>query len=192
MNPQRKGWHRKYGNHIYNAQDKVVVVFEAPGKTQAEWDLAFKSADDFLRFDKLDGREMHEMLTAMQCGEMTVSRGVELIDLWLAGNYSNDMLPPVDDGVIGHDEIPLHLINQLRSDLADAQAKIDALMLEYCPEEMTPDHKLNWAKHQRPAEIEVMARMQDMCEQSLDPETFSQWLAVKGVLKTVRKAFRQP
>jgi hypothetical protein len=28
------------------------------------------------------------------------------------------------------------------------QAKVDALMLEYCPEEMTPEQKANWAAHQ--------------------------------------------
>ena len=30
------------------------------------------------------------------------------------------------------------------------QAKIDRLMLEYCPEEMTPEQMANWAKHQKP------------------------------------------
>ena len=34
---------------------------------------------------------------------------------------------------------------------ADAiQARLDALMLEYCPEEMTEAQKANWARHQRP------------------------------------------
>lgn len=147
MSTARRGWHRKYGNHIYNAQDQVVVIFEAPGKTQAEWDLAFKSADDFLRLDGLAGWEMRYMLTAMQCGEMSVSRGVELIDFWLAGNYSHELLPPVDDGVIGFDEIPIHLINQLRAEVADKQATIDRLMLEYCPDEMTQEQMKEWEAH---------------------------------------------
>ena len=38
--------------------------------------------------------EMREMLRAMQYGEMTVSRGVELLEMWLAGKYSDDQLPP--------------------------------------------------------------------------------------------------
>lgn len=42
-----------------------------------------------------NSRELYEFLRAMQCGEMTVSRGMELIDIWLAGNYRDDMLPPV-------------------------------------------------------------------------------------------------
>lgn len=29
------------------------------------------------------------------------------------------------------------------------QAKIDRLMLEYCPDEMTKEQLLKWAKHQR-------------------------------------------
>lgn len=31
----------------------------------------------------------------------------------------------------------------------ERQAKIDELMLEYCPEEMTKEQLENWAKHQR-------------------------------------------
>jgi|ERR1035437_5610934 hypothetical protein len=34
---------------------------------------------------------------------------------------------------------------------ASMQAKIDALMLEYCPSEMTRDQRNEWAKHQTPA-----------------------------------------
>jgi len=29
------------------------------------------------------------------------------------------------------------------------QAKIDALMLEFCPDRMTPEHIPNWKKHQK-------------------------------------------
>lgn len=34
-----------------------------------------------------------------------------------------------------------------------AQARIDALMLEYCPNEMTPEQLSNWGAHQRPSEM---------------------------------------
>lgn len=30
------------------------------------------------------------------------------------------------------------------------QAKLDAVMLEFCPEEMTPEQMKNWERHQRP------------------------------------------
>lgn len=32
------------------------------------------------------------------------------------------------------------------------QARVDALMLEFCPEEMTEQQKANWARHQRPVQ----------------------------------------
>lgn len=38
--------------------------------------------------------------------------------------------------------------------LHSQQAKIDWLMLEYCPDEMTQEQKENWAAHQKPAHEE--------------------------------------
>lgn len=35
------------------------------------------------------------------------------------------------------------------------QAKIDRLMIEYCPDEMTKEQLLEWAKHQRVARVPV-------------------------------------
>lgn len=43
--------------------------------------------------DKLNNLELRDFLECMQNGEMSVSRGLELIDLWLHGKYSNDLLP---------------------------------------------------------------------------------------------------
>ena len=37
---------------------------------------------------------------------------------------------------------------QTRARLAEAEAKIDRLMLEYCPDEMTPEQMAAWEKHQ--------------------------------------------
>lgn len=113
----RRGWHRKFGNFIYDAQERVVVIFEAPGKTQEEWDRAFRTGSDLIRWINADGKELREMLKAMQCGEMTVSRGIELIDMWMAGNYSDELLPPIDDGVVGEDETPIEIINRLRDEV---------------------------------------------------------------------------
>jgi len=48
-----------------------------------------------------------------------------------------------------HSNISCELENQRRIDAL--QYKIDTLMLEYCPDEMTVDQKLDWASHQRPA-----------------------------------------
>lgn len=41
-----------------------------------------------------------------------------------------------------------HDANVLAKQLAACQAKLDAVMLEYCPEDMTPEQVANWEKHQ--------------------------------------------
>jgi hypothetical protein len=47
------------------------------------------------------------------------------------------------------------LILRLQRDLAAAQAKIDALMLEYCPDMMTDEQWLNWEHNQQPVDAET-------------------------------------
>lgn len=39
----------------------------------------------------------------------------------------------------------------IEKEVATKQAKIDSLMLEYCPNEMTEKQIKNWEKHQKPA-----------------------------------------
>lgn len=39
-------------------------------------------------------------------------------------------------------------IDHLKQELAYKQSVIDALMLEYCPDEMTPEQLEEWSKHQ--------------------------------------------
>lgn len=43
------------------------------------------------------------------------------------------------------------LAQEAADEIERLQAKIDALMLEYCPDEMTPEQRTEWAKHQRPS-----------------------------------------
>ena len=69
---------------------------------------------------KRSATEIREMLHAMQAGELTVSRGIELVDMWLAGNYRDDMLPPVRDG-LGEDEAPWDRIDSLTQQLDAAR-----------------------------------------------------------------------
>jgi len=54
-------------------------------------------------------------------------------------------------------EDAVELIQKLASERNNLQATIDALMLEYCPDEMTPAQKANWEAHQVPAEPGVEA-----------------------------------
>ncbi len=42
-------------------------------------------------------------------------------------------------------------IEQQKSDIESLEAKIDALMLEFCPEDMTKEQMDNWEKHQIPS-----------------------------------------
>jgi hypothetical protein len=73
-----------------------------------------------------DGCELREMLRAMQAGELTVSRGIELVDMWLAGNYRDDMLPPVRDG-LGEDEMPWDRIDKLTRELDELRFRMEGL-----------------------------------------------------------------
>jgi hypothetical protein len=41
----------------------------------------------------------------------------------------------------------------IKVELEWMQCKIDALMLEYCPEDMTEEQIENWKKHQKPVDI---------------------------------------
>ena len=42
-------------------------------------------------------------------------------------------------------------IERLCAQVAALQARVDALMLEFCPEEMSAEQVAEWARHQRPA-----------------------------------------
>jgi len=42
------------------------------------------------------------------------------------------------------------ILREAAKELRAKQAEIDRLMLEYCPEEMSPEQIVEWARHQRP------------------------------------------
>lgn len=61
-----------------------------------------------------------------------------------------------------HDNNTMRLLNQEkhRALIAERerdalQAKLDAVMLEYCPEDMTPEQMAEWARHQKPCDSEL-------------------------------------
>lgn len=60
--------------------------------------------------------ELREMLRSMQEGEMTVSRGIELVEMWLAGNYSDDQLPPVNNDLT-EDQWPMEELRKARTEI---------------------------------------------------------------------------
>ena len=51
-------------------------------------------------------------------------------------------------------------VAELKLELGVKQARIDELMLEYCPDEMSQEQMDNWAKHQVPADPQAIF---DMC-----------------------------
>jgi hypothetical protein len=57
-----------------------------------------------------------------------------------------------------HDCTECENYKRLARELATKQARIDALMLEHCPDEMTPEQLAEWARHQQPA-----ARCSTLC-----------------------------
>lgn len=50
-------------------------------------------------------------------------------------------------------EIYLEVISKKERRISHLQAKIDMLMIEYCPDEMAEEQWANWGKHQRPSKI---------------------------------------
>ncbi len=67
------------------------------------------------------------------------------LDQLASFNPDWDMLKASRDSLLEHMKL-----------LGAAQAKIDALMLEYCPDEMTEEQMANWERHQVPATDEEM------------------------------------
>ena len=61
-------------------------------------------------------------------------------------------------------ELLAELDKARKSDSAK-QAKIDGLMFEYCPEDMTTEQIDEWAKHQRPVSAELSAAIDSVIQQ---------------------------
>lgn len=51
---------------------------------------------------------------------------------------------------IGLSDSAANRLESLRKQFAECKARIDALMLEYCPDEMTPEQIKEWGRNQRP------------------------------------------
>lgn len=67
----------------------------------------------------LDPRRIRKFLQALQAGEMSVSRAVEILDAWVGGYYEDDMVPPPpsDSCLIADDEFPMEIVRKLRAEL---------------------------------------------------------------------------
>ncbi|MDB9980560.1 hypothetical protein OAD61_00460 [bacterium] len=47
-------------------------------------------------------------------------------------------------------------IAELEADKAELQMKLDNVMFEYCPDEMSQEQTNNWAKYQQPAKEQAL------------------------------------
>ena len=65
-------------------------------------------------------------------------------------------MKPLSEDIRGHSVyVGRTKINEWAGRAAGLEAKIDALMLEYCPDEMTPEQLEEWGRNQRPAQEDV-------------------------------------
>ena len=69
----------------------------------------------------------------------------------LASALDPEREPPFKGDILDLLEWAEKDVLELRQQLAAKQSEVDALMLEYCPSEMSKEQLDTWAAHQRPA-----------------------------------------
>lgn len=62
----------------------------------------------------VDASALLHILAAVQDGECTKRRALECIEAALAGNFTDDWLPP-PEGYFGEDELPIEVVKELRA-----------------------------------------------------------------------------
>lgn len=62
--------------------------------------------------------------------------------------YIKALFSNFDSSVYDLEEKSLLMIEELEQEIQSKQAKIDSLMIEHCPDEMTKEQMDNWGKHQ--------------------------------------------
>ncbi len=89
----------------------------------------------------LDPRHIRKFLQALQAGEMSVARAVEILDAWVEGRYSDDMVPPPpgDSCLIADDEFPMEIVRKLRSEMATHPSPPEGMAGWISVDERLPD-----------------------------------------------------
>ena len=85
-----------------------------------------------------------ELITALKADREADRAEVERLEKALASSC-DDARKEIYGCCPGNKELAL------QAKVERLEARIDALMLEYCPDEMTAEQKANWAEHQVPA-----------------------------------------
>lgn len=117
---------------------KLAAAVEVRNETRAlaTGELLRQALDGF----ELEFIAMRLRRVASLCGAAVLDNNAQLVEV--AGTVLGDVARRIVAMQAQHAETTVKL--------AAAEARVDALMLEFCPEEMTPDQRANWAAHQRP------------------------------------------
>lgn len=73
---------------------------------------------------RFDAEDMRRTLQLVQAGDISVSRAVEVLDMWVAGRYADDLLPPRADCLPGLNDD--HIIASFESAGIEFQRFVDA------------------------------------------------------------------
>lgn len=90
-------------------------------------------------------------------GALTIGSLIARFSLSLAYGSKNQLIKAqqnVMDKMLDHMKTLTTICNH-------QQAKIDSLMLEFCPDEMTPMQLANWAAHQQAVDPELQKKIND-------------------------------
>jgi len=135
------------------------------------WESLFPSG--CLGFSHLEGREMVNENSKTELKRLCTMNPLEMAerlhkaeqDVKVAkGQYEGALviIKKLEADVADLDSIMddhNRVVNELHNSTKTLQAKIDALMLEYCPDEMTPEQLANWGANQRPVSPEVQTEI---------------------------------
>lgn len=117
---------------------KLAAAVEVRNETRA------LASGELLR-QSLDGFEMEFVAMRLRrvanlCGAAVLDNNAQLVEV--AGTVLGDVARRIVTMQAQHAETT--------AKLAATEARVDALMLEFCPEELTDEQKANWAAHQHP------------------------------------------
>lgn len=101
--------------------------------------------EEFAADEKIRIAALHK--TAPENIWLQIDPEAEQFDWWDAQTWCSDQINDTDLEYVRAD-----VVESPRQQLAAKQAEVDALMLEYCPSEMSQEQLDNWAAHQRPVE----------------------------------------
>ena len=144
-------------------RNEMIVKVEGPNGTEVAAICALDGCA------LMDGRACVQNDTPANGAAMDIDK---LVDRFLSWKLPRDFSPDGGISFVPSKTHPdmwpigtnLFTADQAKEMLAHVtgplRAKLDRLMIEYCPDEMTPEQMENWGKHQRPVTPEQEAAVQ--------------------------------